>query len=202
MHQRSSHAGFTLIEGIIAIGIISTAMLVGLGLAFSNLTAAQANSDRIIAANLAREGIEVVRHVRDSNWLRQEANVDKDGNPGNGLTFYSWDDFHDDWPDDATPALDCGSGTQRGSVTSSDCDNYFDIVVDRAGDFSYQLDLAPVQEDAIGCLADAVNNPNCRVYKTPTATGGTVYVNDATAPEATLFFRRIFLKPICCGVVN
>ncbi|MEK7583844.1 MAG: hypothetical protein AAB490_01250, partial [Patescibacteria group bacterium] len=155
MHSRSFNNGFTLIEGIISIGIISTAMMVGLGLAVSNLTAAQANSDRIIAANLAREGIEVVRHVRDSNWLRQDANVDKDGNTGDGiLTFFSWDDFHDNWPDDATPALDCGSGTQRGSVTSADCDNYFDIVLNRAGDFSYQLDVAPVQVDAIGCLAD------------------------------------------------
>ena len=187
MHQRSSHAGFTLIEGIIAIGIISTAMLVGLGLAISNLTAAQANSDRIIAANLAREGIEVVRHIRDSNWLRQDANVDKDDDANNSkLTFYSWDDFYDSWPLPTT--LDCGLGDP------DDCGNYFDIVLDTS-DFSYTLKAAPAQ-DAIACIADPGSNPGCRVRKNATGTGSG-YVNDALAPETTIFFRRILLKPIC-----
>ena len=155
MHQRSSHAGFTLIEGI-------------------------------IAANLAREGIEVVRHIRDSNWLRQDANVDKDGDANNSkLTFYSWDDFYDNWPLPTT--LDCGLG-------NPDCGNYFDVVLDPT-DFSYTLKIAPAQ-DAIACIANPGGNPDCRVRKNATGTGS-VYVNDALAPETTIFFRRILLKPIC-----
>ncbi len=70
--------GFTLLEGIIAIGVISSALIVGLTLAISNLNAADENSDRILAGHLAREGLEAMRNIRDSDWMRRDANIDKD----------------------------------------------------------------------------------------------------------------------------
>jgi len=61
--------GQGLLEAILAIGMI----LVGLGaiLTFTlkNIAAAADSGQRIVAANLAREGIDVVRAIRDSNWL-------------------------------------------------------------------------------------------------------------------------------------
>lgn len=66
-----SGAGFTLLEVIVAIFILT----VGIGGSFSLIqqtffTVTMAQS-RIIAAYLAQEGIEIVRNVRDNNWLEQ-----------------------------------------------------------------------------------------------------------------------------------
>lgn len=87
--KRSSQ-GFTLLEGIIALGVISVGLVAALTLAVANLTTSENNQDRIVAANLAREEIEAVRNMRDSNWLRAETHTVK---PGGG--WYSWDDFID-----------------------------------------------------------------------------------------------------------
>lgn len=59
----------SLIEMTVAIGIIITGVVGSLGLAVSALRASLESRNRVIAANLAREGIEVVRKIRDSNWL-------------------------------------------------------------------------------------------------------------------------------------
>lgn len=61
--------GFTLIEIIISIFIISIA-IVGVYGAFSIMVILTTNaSDRLTAAYLAQEGIEIVRNIRDTNWL-------------------------------------------------------------------------------------------------------------------------------------
>lgn len=60
--------GFTLLEVIVAVGIIS---LVSVGVMFSislNLSAAARIKNNLIAANLAQEGVEIVRNIRDRDW--------------------------------------------------------------------------------------------------------------------------------------
>ena len=61
--------GFTIIELIISIFILSIAV-VGIYSAFSMMVVLTADaSDRLTAAYLAQEGIEVIRNIRDTNWL-------------------------------------------------------------------------------------------------------------------------------------
>jgi len=61
--------GFTIIELIITIFILSIA-IVGIYSAFSMMVILTANaSDRLTAAYLAQEGIEIVRNIRDTNWI-------------------------------------------------------------------------------------------------------------------------------------
>lgn len=60
--------GFTLVEVIVAIGIIS---LVSVGVMFGislNLTSAARIKNNLIASNLAQEGLEIVRSIRDRDW--------------------------------------------------------------------------------------------------------------------------------------
>lgn len=61
--------GFTLLEVIVAIFLIT----VGIGGIFAlinqNLATASINSQKLVATYLAQEGIELVRSVRDGNWL-------------------------------------------------------------------------------------------------------------------------------------
>jgi four helix bundle protein len=62
--------GFTLLEVIAAIFILT----VGIGSAFilisQTLSATSLAKERLIASYLAQEGIEIVRNIRDTNWLQ------------------------------------------------------------------------------------------------------------------------------------
>ena len=62
--------GIGLIEAIAAIGILITGIISVVALAQSNLAYSQGVEARMTATNLAREGVEVVRSIRDSNWLK------------------------------------------------------------------------------------------------------------------------------------
>ncbi len=61
--------GFTLIETIIAVGVIAIGMLSALMLINNSLFYVSNIQDRLIAAHLTAEGLEVVRNIRDNNWL-------------------------------------------------------------------------------------------------------------------------------------
>lgn len=62
--------GFTLVETLVALTILSVAMTPVLILASSSLRIATSIKNNIIAANLAQEGIESVRAIRDGNWFQ------------------------------------------------------------------------------------------------------------------------------------
>lgn len=66
--------GQNLLEAVIAIGVIMAAVLGSSSLIISTITAGQVSQNRVVAANFAREGIELVRSMRDSNWLKIEQN--------------------------------------------------------------------------------------------------------------------------------
>lgn len=70
---RQGEAGQTLIETIIAIFLLTTALSGGLALAIYAFSTSSKNFNQIVATNLAREGIEVMRMMRDSNWLAANA---------------------------------------------------------------------------------------------------------------------------------
>lgn len=60
--------GFTLIEVIVSMSIIS---FVSVGIMFSitlSLSSANRAKNNLIAANLAQEGLEIVRSIRDRDW--------------------------------------------------------------------------------------------------------------------------------------
>ncbi len=60
--------GFTLIEVVVSISIVSL-VVVGVMFVFSlNLTSASRSINNLIAANLAQEGLEIVRNIRDKDW--------------------------------------------------------------------------------------------------------------------------------------
>jgi hypothetical protein len=67
--------GQGLLELIIAIGVISVGLFGVWGLFLSNYTAQREAQARIIGANLAREGVELVKNIRDSNWLLGAENI-------------------------------------------------------------------------------------------------------------------------------
>lgn len=87
--------GISLIETLVALFILAIGITAALSLVgyVSSITASTKN--KIIATNLAREGVEAVRNIRDSNWLYY----------GEGGARDRW---NDKWPKD--PA---GSGVMK-----------------------------------------------------------------------------------------
>lgn len=61
--------GFTLVEALVAIAILITAVVGPISLIGDATHKLYYSRDRLIALNLAQEGIEVVRQKRDSNML-------------------------------------------------------------------------------------------------------------------------------------
>ncbi|MBW6440415.1 hypothetical protein K0B03_00020 [Patescibacteria group bacterium] len=61
--------GFSLIEIIFSIGILTITIVSVISLLIFNLKTEITNKNKVIAIYLAQEGIEIVREVRDNNWL-------------------------------------------------------------------------------------------------------------------------------------
>ena len=66
---KKAKTGQSLLEMIFAISILLIVVSAVLALTTANIFGQRESEVQIIANNLAREGIEVVRNIRDSNWL-------------------------------------------------------------------------------------------------------------------------------------
>lgn len=122
---RKSGAGFTIIELIISIFVLSIAV-VGIFAAFSVMVILTSDaSDRLTAAYLAQEGMEVIRNMRDSNWLNM------DTNPSSGTT---WDEYFS--------TCESTSGCEVDYTTAGNTPNPYNaqdyLKVDANGFYSYQ----------------------------------------------------------------
>jgi len=75
-------AGFSLMEILVVLFIVSTALLGVVSLIIQNIQVQSINKNSIIASSLAQEGIELIRNVRDMNWKTGQEFYDKldDGN--------------------------------------------------------------------------------------------------------------------------
>jgi len=74
-----NQSGFTIVESLVSILILTLALVPVLSVVVSATDISNNIRNNFIAANLAQEGIEVVRSIRDRNWFA-------DGNP-------PWDRF-------------------------------------------------------------------------------------------------------------
>jgi len=63
------HNGQTLIETVVALFIMVMGITAALGLANYSLNASSGIKKQIIGMGLAREGVEAVKNMRDTNWL-------------------------------------------------------------------------------------------------------------------------------------
>ena len=65
----SNNSGISILEVIVAVMIIAMGMIGVLSLVIQNIQAQYINKNVLIASGLAQEGLELVRNVRDLNWL-------------------------------------------------------------------------------------------------------------------------------------
>ena len=90
--------GFTLIETLVAITILTLSVAGPLYTANRAIVAAETSRDQLVASYLAQEGVEYVRRVRDDTYLAAYSA----GGPN--VSDIAWQDFLD-----ASPAAVCRS---------------------------------------------------------------------------------------------
>lgn len=67
--------GETLLEVIVALLVLTIGSASATSLIVTSIRANQFNKDSLIALNLAQEGIEYMRNLRDTNWIKFSANT-------------------------------------------------------------------------------------------------------------------------------
>lgn len=72
-NPKSEISGQGLLEAIVAITIIGSGLVGVINLALVNKSGSESGEERLLATNLAREGVEIIRNRRDANWLARSA---------------------------------------------------------------------------------------------------------------------------------
>ena len=81
---KRNRKGFTILEVIVALGIAMLGLLGVVSLVIQNMQVQVFNKYYLTASMLAQEGLELVRNIRDENWLNFGANWDDDIKTGDG----------------------------------------------------------------------------------------------------------------------
>ncbi len=91
----NKQSGQTLIETLVACFILVMGISAALGLANYSLNATTNIKQQTVALGLAREGIEVVKNIRDTNWLKATLTADcynflPGGGTNNAYCYQDW----------------------------------------------------------------------------------------------------------------
>jgi len=79
MNNLPNNKGFTLLEMMIASALVIMGVVGAFGVLQKAISTTAVNITRLKAAYLAQEGIEIIRNIRDSNWLEDPVGNFDDG---------------------------------------------------------------------------------------------------------------------------
>ncbi len=71
LSKEKKYSGFSFIESVLAIFVVSVGMIAVLNLLSKNLRESMDSRDQMVASLLVQEGIELVRNLRDNNWANE-----------------------------------------------------------------------------------------------------------------------------------
>ena len=74
--QYKSQAGFTMLEMLVAILIFSVCIVAMISVTANKATDSLYSKNKITASYLGEEGVEIVRHIRDTIFLQYEESGD------------------------------------------------------------------------------------------------------------------------------
>ncbi len=180
--KKSSGQG--LLEATIAIGIILFGLGAVLTLTLKNIVAANNSSQRLVAAQLAREAIEVVRARRDSNWLLAS----------NNKPNWQWDCglMPIDSPDPNTCNL------------AEDEEFYNSNCITRSCGIALQFDISQIPPEFVFRFYDTrdvddENRPELKMVRAPTTAGDywTQGLAVTTGLLNTGYRRLLVIDPVC-----
>ncbi|HEY8109121.1 MAG TPA: prepilin-type N-terminal cleavage/methylation domain-containing protein [Patescibacteria group bacterium] len=164
-------AGFTLVEVIVMMSVFTVGILGTLAVANLAVQTSVDNERRVVSANLSREGVELVRAIRDSDWAAMAEDTGPD----------CWDYY----PNSAVTA---------GQPPPSSCNPRFQSLSGPTSFAAY-----PNLGDGLPYLVQqGTTNTKSSVYRLcQNATTG-VYVPSAAAcgAESRTYYRRVALQRI------
>lgn len=180
--NKTKHTGETIIEILVAILILSTILISAFTMLNRSIDANVNIKNRIIALNIAREGIESVRNLRDTNWLKYSGDRrgkwlcwDKnDGDPDHLNNCFSTGE-NISFEDDAFFTIDFSIENQRYYLVKEGPTAKLDLTQTQANQELLKLYQIPEGEVFAGR------------YTHETSDGGSVDYN------ATPFFRQIHI---------
>lgn len=94
--NKKTNKGFSIAEVVISVFVITVGLLAIIKLITGSMTYSILSRDQIIASQLAQEGIELVRNVRDNNAFNSESRtwMDSLGNNANACVEYDMNTQH------------------------------------------------------------------------------------------------------------
>lgn len=175
--------GETLIEVIIAMGILAIGTLVASTMIISTIRSTVVNKNYLIAISLSREGVEAVRAIRDSNWLIFPQD-----------TKNCWNVLHDE---DITPTNSCSVATKFADLGKV----YYRVNInDMNASAPYKWVLEPAVNGSQFTVASSAAERKFYLLKPDSQNTGLYrhQKNDGTDEydsERTSFYRAITMEP-------
>lgn len=170
LRRLRSHAAETLAEVIIAITVITLGTGSAIILVNTSVNATGAGENRLIAYNLAREGVEAVRNIRDTNLLRFPGEADD-----------CWDTYN------LTDPQYCSIGNNKlGSASPGQNITVSPVLTGTADLFSWNVTPTPASTQLY-----TVDVNGAYSASDPTTLGGTFYTHDSASPAVASPFSRV-----------
>lgn len=163
-NTKKLNSGFGLLEVVISCGILVTAIAVSITLNKLAVKNSVISLERVQAYNLAQEGIEQIRSVRDTNWI------------GTGL---SWNDSFKN--------LELGSSYRYDAATGKIASGNDEVTEDGIT-FKRELFFEPIDNSSASSLTGmGINNPENSTIKIKTKISWTEYgISFTVEPETYL----------------
>lgn len=187
LQKSAKKRGDTILEVVVATAILSSILVATFDILQRALDTNINVKNRVIALNIAREGIEAVRNVRDTNWLKYSGDRrnkwlchDTDTAPDNcdADNFNPPGDLINDYIEDDAVAT-------KGP--------YYVVDFDTGDNRYYLADPPPTLQSEINFLDTGQNltREDYRLYLTPSAPQR--YTHTSTGNAETIFYRQIYL---------
>ncbi len=148
----NNNQGFSILEVVVALYIITMGLIGVLALVNQSIQAKYINTNMLVASQLAQEGLELVRNIRDTNWLN---NVD-------------WKDC--DVPDSNCDIVQTAGGNTYGIYLVSSTEN---IIINATIN---NIDSAPLYIDGNGFYTHVMTAETTAFYRLVTVSDGGDYL--------------------------
>lgn len=176
---RRVQRGDTILEVVIATSILSAVMVATFAILQRAVDTNLNVKNRVIALNIAREGMEAVRNIRDTNWLKYSGDRRK--------KWLCFDQDSDKNACEGNPtAIKFINGNNPNAPT------YYTVDFNEADDRFY-LDRATLQTeiDFLNAAQTEASRSDARLYLT---TGvPQKFTHDASGNSPTPFYRQVYL---------
>lgn len=170
--------GDTILEVVIATAILSTVMIATFSILQRAVDTNLNVKNRVIALNIAREGVEAVRNIRDTNWLKYSGDRRK-----------KWLCLDLESDKNACEGNPTATKFINGNDASPSASTYYTVDFDDT-DNRFYLNRETLQSE-VDFLTGQAGRDSYRLYLTATAPQR--YTHKSTGNTPTPFFRQLYL---------